>query len=82
MEGSGCGLIFKALHRHLPGRTEENHKIFSQDIRYLYRDLNPGPHNTKQECQPNSLAMFGHCWLNCNKIKELYMNTHTTTCAK
>jgi hypothetical protein len=34
---------FKVLSRHLPGRTEENHKNLSQDSWFPGRDLNPGP---------------------------------------
>jgi hypothetical protein len=34
---------FKALSRHLPGGSKENHKIFREDTRSQSQYLNPGP---------------------------------------
>jgi hypothetical protein len=42
MEGSSYGLI-KALSRHVPRRTKENHNKPQSDRWFPGRDLNPGP---------------------------------------
>jgi hypothetical protein len=42
VEGRGCDLI-KELSRNLPGRTELNHKILSQDSQCLRREPKPAP---------------------------------------
>jgi hypothetical protein len=38
---------FKGTIQHLPGATEKNHDYFTQDSRYLGRELNPSLQNTQ-----------------------------------
>jgi hypothetical protein len=57
LEGSGCSLI-EVLSQHLPGRTEENHEILSNDNRYSDRDSK----GARPEYDPRALLMHQPVW--------------------